>query len=308
MQQVYLHIGFHKTASTYFQKKVWPKLEGFNYINWGLDYNKSYLKFAHENPMAFEKKYYLNIFKKELSSKNNFLISEEKLSGQPSYRYLNNQNLLNQLNQVFPNAKYIVFIRNQFDLSISLYKQYIKEGGWKSIEEYFGFVNGKFIENHSVLSENFNLSMLRFDKYFEYLLTLIPLENLKIVQYEDLPNPKKYKEIFDFLEVNQYPKYTFNKINSGFNGSQINLARMINKQVASQKNRTPRIPEVKIPKIGTINKAMVKRFVSSKLAKYFLKKDFFISKDFEYEIKKYYAPLNKNLEEKSGLILNDKYY
>lgn len=218
-KQVYLHIGFHKTASTYFQKKIWSKLEGIQYINWAVDFNENYHKFVHENPVVFDKKYFQSFFDEKLNGANKVLISEEKLSGQPSYRYLNNQSILIKLNQVFPNAKYLVFIRNQFDLSLSLYKQFIKEGGWTSLEDYFGFENDNFTEDWMVLKENFNLSMLRFDKYFEYILTMIPKENLKVFQFEDLSNPDKYDEIYDFLGVKNYPPYTMDKVNLGYNSS-----------------------------------------------------------------------------------------
>lgn len=78
--------------------------------------------------------------------------------------------------------------------------------------------------------------------------------------------------------------------------------------VYSSRNKNPLIPQFRIPKIGTVNKAMVRRFVTSKYTHKYLKKEFQVPEHFEVKMKEFYNEGNKRLEELLDINLNEKYF
>lgn len=141
---IILHIGLHKTATTWLQNEIFSKMN-VEYIH---DFNLS-------TPLK----------------KNKVIISHEKLSGNPVFlssattRYV----YANRLSRIFPNAKVIISFRDKKSWVSSLWKQYIIEGGTKKFEDfkkeldqdfldydtYLHFLKGHFKEVYSYYFEDF---------------------------------------------------------------------------------------------------------------------------------------------------------
>lgn len=129
-----IHIGYPKTASTWFQKSFYPHLKSPRYV--GREPLKAAL--ADWNALDFDPAE----FRKTLGLKKNEagLISEEGLCG-----YLHNggvggmvtQVLAEQMKVAYPDARIVIFIRSQPSILVAAYAQYVRSGGTRSARRYF---------------------------------------------------------------------------------------------------------------------------------------------------------------------------
>ena len=116
--EIFVHIGFHKTGTTFLQRKIFPNLKNVNYV--------------HNGKL-------LNL----VGSYEKVLISNEAFSGIPYHwnekRYYEQfcSNIA-RLKSIFGNFKVIVGFREPSSMVNSFYKQFLHEGGVLTFEEFFG--------------------------------------------------------------------------------------------------------------------------------------------------------------------------
>ena len=112
MPKIVIHVGLHKTGTSFLQAEIFPKIKNVNYIGM--------LRYGSK---IYEDK--LNI------------ISDEELSVNPhlppchgNYFDSGQRNVIaERLQSIFPNAKIILGIRNKDTWLRSVYSQYVKGGG-----------------------------------------------------------------------------------------------------------------------------------------------------------------------------------
>lgn len=228
-RKLYIHIGLHKTGSTSLQKGYFPEFE-----------NLTYLK-------SFDLKLFTNKWEN-----SEFLISSEGLTGIPwnkkwisgiknDYNWIDSFKLtILNLKTIFPNAHLIIVFRKHGDLLISLYKQYLHEGGVLNFDEFYGETNGVITDKDinfkyriSFLKEHFDqVDILSFEKF-----------KSKGINY--------FNEYFYSLGfVNNDSKEEKKKYNQGVSGKKIEMLRKANrfyyilpdfiKRVLYKVNLTPR--------------------------------------------------------------------
>jgi len=114
-QEIVIHLGLHKTGTTFLQKCVFPKLKDVEVQHL---MNICQIKFA--------------------SHKKTLLISSEGLlSSMPHYPDNNTvEDSIEALYRIYPNAKIIMGVRNERSWFISCWNQYIRSGGVLSFSEY----------------------------------------------------------------------------------------------------------------------------------------------------------------------------
>jgi hypothetical protein len=108
--EIYFHVGLGKVASTFLQKKVFPKFENIHYI--------------HSS--------YYGMFEKIVSKQTypSYLISRE------FDRQFNKETT--RLANYSTNIKIIIILRNPSEWVSSQYRRYVKNGGRRSILEFIG--------------------------------------------------------------------------------------------------------------------------------------------------------------------------
>jgi len=115
-KEIFLHIGLHKTGTTFLQKEVFPKIKDIEF------HDRKYL-----------------IYDMQVNQNKKILFSGERYSvSMPHYRYVYecNDALLN-LKKLFPDAKIIVGFRDKKEWLYSCYYQFIKgAGGFLSFDSY----------------------------------------------------------------------------------------------------------------------------------------------------------------------------
>jgi len=149
MTKYFLHVGLHKTATKYFQHKVFPNLPTEDYI-----YNPSKLTQlladlmkadACDLPVVYDAiKHEKLVLDKD---KKKVVISREIMSGDLFTLYKNYEEKQDRLFNAIPDARIILFLRFQTDWLLSCYRETVHEHHFQSIEEFLLIKEGcnKFI-------------------------------------------------------------------------------------------------------------------------------------------------------------------
>lgn len=189
--ELYIHLGLHRTGTTFLQHKVFPRL----------------------NDIMFFKEL---TFKTLICKSRKNLVSNEDLSGTP-FNPNSNPNdrfmIADNIFKVYPEAKIILGLREKNSWMKSLYNQYLKIGGTSSFNQF--------------KNEEFNKKYLDFNQYVEFLKDTF--DDVFIYHFEDLKqnNERVVKDLCSFLHVN-VPSYKNRRYNTSWSFFQKRLALIIN--------------------------------------------------------------------------------
>ena len=212
MKKIYIHIGLHKTGSTFLQNKVFPKLKETTYI--GRPYTQQSIAFNKlqyaDSSLYSEEETIMEI--KNFEKHEKILISDEMLSGLPFNNYINRTIIADRLSKIFPDATILLFLRSQKDLLLSLYNSYIKNNsGFLPINQFIWYpskaysyqdyaksslgwdFNTRYF-NH--MTHSVNPACFLYKELIDYYK--IRFKSLNIFLYEDLANNPK--SILDQIE------------------------------------------------------------------------------------------------------------
>lgn len=193
-KEIYLHIGLHKTGTSFFQKEIFPKLKDVD--------------------VKFKKKLIYDM--SSYSDKPKVLFTDEDYSvslPHQIHKYECMETLTN-LKKLYPDAKIIIGLRNKIKWLHSCYYQYVASGG--------GFLSYK------KYLEKYEDDILDFVVY----LTMIRLlwKSVYVYNFEDfVDDPDKIVgELCNFMGC-EIPQYKNRKYNISMNNTQIFLLRLMNR-------------------------------------------------------------------------------
>ncbi|MDD3687638.1 MAG: sulfotransferase [Tenuifilaceae bacterium] len=279
--EVFFHIGYPKTASTWLQEKLFPNLKKIQYIG-----NRETGRFFFESDAFLFNPEDVYQHLKCYTEASRYLFSSELLSTPINYGWHNgtiSKTCADKIKITFPAAKILIFIRNQQSLAASAYQQYIKNGGTYSIK-------------HFLYNSHFSCNHLLFDGLISYYDMLFGKENVYIFFFEDfVKNPRGFVESFCNLfgfEVD-VDTLDFNIVNRGLRVGFIPLIRFLNLFHAKPVGRKRMV--LKLPKfVGIINRLIkpLNQFrIFGNFAKY---QNILDNKDIEY-FRKTFAESNNKL-------------
>lgn len=138
MKEIYFHIGFHKTGTTWLQNEVFLNTGYFNLLNnhikpWD-DILIDYL--VTSNPNDFEPAKLFEIVNQRIKKDKINIISAERLSGHPYSGGYDSRFIAEKIYKTFPKAKIIIVTRDYKSLTISTFKQIVKQGYPGSFNNY----------------------------------------------------------------------------------------------------------------------------------------------------------------------------
>ena len=116
MSRLYLHIGMHKTGTTFLQREVYPRWQGITYIP--RDNLEVILRADPENIR---------------------LLSREGLSGQNWDSFEERDKSIRRLATLFPDARILISFRRHASYITSSYNHYVQRGGTLAFEQFFDF-------------------------------------------------------------------------------------------------------------------------------------------------------------------------
>lgn len=139
MQGPLLHIGYHRTGSTWLQRIVFGGPEPGGFIcPWERDLIVRELILV--DPFEFDADAARDAFapgmKLALEESRVPVLSQERLSGSPFSGGFDSRPIAERLAAVFPEGRVLVVIRDQVDMIVSIWKRYVRVGGAASLRSF----------------------------------------------------------------------------------------------------------------------------------------------------------------------------
>lgn len=149
MNDLLIHIGYHKTATTWLQSELFGKKSNiFHHLsdrergqsNLAFDFfsgKDGYLLSPFDNNKTVIDREFQRIMNSASGLENKVpVISNERLSGNPHSGGYDASIILERIHNCFPSAKILIIIREQKSWILSNYFQYLTVGGNHSLDKY----------------------------------------------------------------------------------------------------------------------------------------------------------------------------
>jgi len=225
--EIILHVGMHKTGTTFFQWNVFHFLN-VNYL-WHVFY-RSWSKDLLDPSKKIDIKKIRDNFSKILRKDKINLITEENIY---TYQFSKEDDrfiLLDRINQVFPEAKIIFGTRNKDENLISWYVEYVAVGG------VLGFQG--FLDKHM------NLEKLDYEPYVKKLIEYYRKENVFVYSLEELKNNQDLvvKKMCKFMNVDVPKVYRAKPARVGYGQGILKVSLFLNRFFKTPLNKKGIIP------------------------------------------------------------------
>lgn len=192
-----IHIGYHKTGSTWLQKSLFTEANGFcqplsqDELTEFL-VNPSDLDFISED---FKRK--LGSRHAELGATGALVLSHERFSGDPWTGARDAKSIAHRFQNTFPTAKVLIVIREPKSYLASLYKTYLILGGSARLKEFL-------FPPQDEQNQWFSPDICRFDVLIEEYCKLFGRANVLVLDFDDLCSDQRAfaEEIRRFCELN----------------------------------------------------------------------------------------------------------
>jgi hypothetical protein len=205
IMQPLLHIGYHKTGTTWLQKHLFPNEAAGCALVAG--YKLLQPTFVTVNPFDFSPEAARKMFERrirEVEAHNIVpVLSHERLSGSPYTGGYDSGTTADRLAATFPDARILVVIREQAGMIGSVYKQYVRWGGAASFDQYVTPPSG------TARMPVFRFDFLEYHRLIGYYQNLFGASKVLTLPYELLrAQPEAFlARVGDFLGIpNVVPK------------------------------------------------------------------------------------------------------
>lgn len=223
------HVGVHKTATNWFQKCFYPFVPGHRY----LDRKLVRSTLLTRSPLSFD----AARARLELGLDGTLpaIVCEEDLSGVLHNAGLTSnyiaKEIANQLAQIAPNAKIVIFVRNQPAMAASCYHQYLREGGTGSVHRYLFPEDYVHRDNVRPLkTPRFDFTQFEFDRLVAHYDGLFGASNVHVYPYERFSaDSTRFIEQFTAdLGLGMPEELIQQRFNSSYRSALVPVARMLN--------------------------------------------------------------------------------
>jgi len=176
-----IHIGYHKTGTTWLQKFLFPSSEAGFVL--AMPRSEIARHLIEHNALDFDphrcrEALYPTIVK---AAEHGLVpvLSSERLSGNPHSGGYDSKELANRLAEVFPEGKVLMVIREQKGMVLSAYKQYVRVGGTCSLVDYLRPpLHGR------LRVPLFDFGYFRYDRLIRHYGELLGASNVLALPYE----------------------------------------------------------------------------------------------------------------------------
>ena len=172
-----VHVGYHKTASTWLQVSVFPHLADVCYGDPLLAHFIVNLATAAD-PTFFAAGFRSVLRQIEQTSSSPLLLSYEGLSGSLWDGDETGLRNAERLHGLLPAARILIAVRRQDEMLRSIHAQYVNEGGTRPL--------GAFVDGQSVPGSRFSLRHLEYDRLVGRYVDLFGRDRVWVVPYEYL--------------------------------------------------------------------------------------------------------------------------
>ncbi|MDP6977028.1 MAG: hypothetical protein QF570_00285 [Myxococcota bacterium] len=228
---VLLHIGFHKTGTTFLQDHLFGKSDRGFASPWSVVGGQPIQHFVLENaarfsPGAVAAEFLEAADAMKVSPGALPVISHEDLCGYPvNHRYYGHE-AADKLHATFPEAKVLIGIREQRSMLRSHWGQYIKQDGEWPMTQFFG--SGSEPPGFLPICR---LDHFEYDLLIEHYFELFGRERVLVLPYELLrENSVGYEQaIHDFCETGLTAEEAHPASNVGMGALTLKIRRVMNR-------------------------------------------------------------------------------
>ncbi len=174
-----MHIGYHKTATTWMQQKLFKPEHGYQQI---ATHRDAFTHIVKPHGLRFDPVPLRDILAKRISTLSGDIVpvfSSEILSGHPFQGGHESDVFAERLKQIVPNARILISIRSQMKILPSVYMQYLLRGGTMPYKKFFEGINE--VGYFGFTPDHFEYDLLIY-KYQQ----LFGRENVRILTQESL--------------------------------------------------------------------------------------------------------------------------
>ena len=258
-RNITVHIGLHKTGTTFLQTHIFTKIESLTIIRaW----------FTHRNIT-------------NLSFKDNILITDEGISGDPwKGNYFNDfkQNI-KKIKHLYGDVKIIFGIRKHDEFILSLYKQYLHQKGFESVKHLFNMKNTGILKLHDLFfHQRILLLKSEFSNVFIY-----SQDSLKLKPKLVLDSLFTFLGVSSDIDIDTLKKKENVGVYTEFQVSWLKKLNFINQKLI----KTPFLPSLYNSKFTKYK--ITPRDICQYQLKNIRSKKFELSPDFKMQIQAYYA-------------------
>ena len=189
MTEPVIHIGYHKTGTTWLQRQLFASAElGYRRIHLTLDGQG--LQRVHDFDFDAASCREEMAQKLERCERDGLIpvISMERLSGNPHSGGYDSRALADRIAEVFPRARVLIVVREQRSMILSTYAQYVKAGGGCSLVRYLDSPDDS-------RRPGFRFEHFRYDRLIAYYQQRFSAPRVMVQTYERLrDDPEGFAE------------------------------------------------------------------------------------------------------------------
>lgn len=178
-QQILIHIGYHKTGTTWLQKVLFQPNYGYVSL---MSHEEVFEHIVRPHGLVFHPKNAQNLISNRLNKleqETTGVISSEILCGHPFYGGRESEQFARHLYNINPQAHILITIRSQIPMIVSVYMQYISRGGTLSPEVFFA-------DNPVMGYRRFAPEHFEYHRLIAYYHKLFGRDNVLVVTQESL--------------------------------------------------------------------------------------------------------------------------
>ncbi len=178
-----VHIGYHKTATNWFQKVCYPAVTNAEYLH----RKRARQAFLADSGLHFDPERAREAL--GLDRRRRVILCEEELSGNIHTGGLYGcftREIARRIATVLPEAQVVIFVREQVDMIASAYKQYVKEGGTHGVNRYLH--PGRYLPESGFQPAKaalFDFAHFDYAALVDHYDTLFGRERVQVFAYED---------------------------------------------------------------------------------------------------------------------------
>lgn len=197
-----LHLGYHKTATTWLQNAVFSD-ETLGFISpWGRQAGIAVDEFVLANPFRFDATRARSRFEEGLAEARKRglvpVLSNEALCGQPvsGGRFGYGKFVVERLRETFHDGKILIVVREQRAALLSHYREYIANGFYGDLERFLGGP-----ELPSGFAPDCPLDHFEYDGLVGHTLSLFGPQNVLVLPFEMLKEERErfLAELYRFI-------------------------------------------------------------------------------------------------------------
>jgi hypothetical protein len=293
MKNLAFHVGHHKTATTWLQRRYFARHPQINLVsNYRAPWDDRFLCYLiGSTDRSFSPMRCTELLSEQLQIREDNhvnLISAERLSGHPYSGGYDSYLIAERIHSCFPEARIMIAVRSQVAMLRAMYKALVRQG-------YLGTFSD-LVSSKRWRGTAFSMDFLEYDLLVSKYVELFSEKNVLVLVYNDLrQDPRLYlNQISSFLTIGAFDYCDQGeRVNVGLKDNRIRAMRHLNHFRQTELNPFPifRLPHKLV------------RGLSRMLSPFLLLSGSGLMRDSEIEyVRSYYSESNQRLR---GILRRD---